>query len=40
MAKAKTYRVWRDAWTWQFITVEEALRRPKTTVVVRMPRNK
>jgi len=40
MSKKKTYKVWRDAKTGQFITVKAAKRRPNTTVVVTMKRKK
>ena len=37
MAKRKTHTVGRDAETGQFITVDEARSRPKSTVVERVP---
>ncbi|MBW9275968.1 MAG: hypothetical protein K1563_20010 [Candidatus Thiodiazotropha sp. (ex. Lucinisca nassula)] len=36
--KSKTFRIGRDSETGQFIPIEEAERRPKTTQVERVPK--
>lgn len=37
---AKTFKVWRDAKTWKFITIKEAQRKPSTTIVETIKKSK